>query len=299
MLFSCKTQPVAEEIIPLPAAPPEEQTAPVLPVGNGVADEIRSLVESGIPSSLLAALDLIKRRDLEAGEYGRAMAAVSVTLLRKLYPDIKTDLPPADPPRIHPYTKILDQAEQGQYAAPPRNSLDYLELTLPFLALLDETRENPLLAALPDLKRARELNPRGLLAAYFMGLVYEKTGQWEKAASEYRRAYDASRGFYPAALGLARYLSSHGESGEEIALLSDMVVQYPDNMAIKRQLALVYYNNQDWSRAEPAIAEILRQDSRDGRFILMQARLLVEQGRFNQAQAPLDLYANINPNDRL
>jgi Tfp pilus assembly protein PilF len=31
----------------------------------------------------------------------------------------------------------------------------------------------------------------------------------------------------------------------------------------------------------------------------MQARLLVEQGRFNQAQEPLDLYALINPNDRL
>ena len=271
----------------------------MLPAGSGVADEIRSLVESGIPSSLLAALDLIERRGLEAGEYGRTMAAVSVTMLRKLYPDIKTLLPPADPPRIHPYTKILNEAEQGQYCVPPRNSIDYLELTLPSLALLDETQENRLLAALPDLKRARELNPQGLLATYFMGLIYEKTGQWEKAASEYRRVYDASRGFYPAALGLARYLSSQGESGEEVALLSDMVIQYPDNMAVKRQLALVYYNNQDWSRAEPAIAEVLRRDSRDGRFILMQARLLVEQGRFNQAQAPLDLYALINPNDRL
>jgi Tfp pilus assembly protein PilF len=31
----------------------------------------------------------------------------------------------------------------------------------------------------------------------------------------------------------------------------------------------------------------------------MQAHLLVEQGRFNQAQTPLDLYALINPNNRL
>jgi Tfp pilus assembly protein PilF len=227
------------------------------------------------------------------------MTAVSVTLLRKLYPDNRTVLPPADPPRTHPYTKILHEAEQGQYCVPPRNSLDYLELTLPFLALLDEIRENRLLEALPDLKRARDLNPRGILAVYFMGLVYEKTGQWDNAAAEYRRAYDGSREFYPAALGLARYLKFRGEIEEEIALLSDMVIRYPDNMAIKRQLALVYYDKQDWSRAEPAIAEVLQRDNRDGQFILMQARLLVEQGRFNQAQAPLDLYALINPNDRL
>jgi tetratricopeptide (TPR) repeat protein len=299
LLCACITRPVAEEAIPLPTAPPEEQAASERPLGSGVADEIRSLIENGAPSSLLEALALIKSRGLEEGEYGRIMAAVSVTLLRKLYPDNRAPLPPADPPRIHPYTRILNEAEQGRYCVPPRKSLDYLELTLPFLALLNETREDQLLAALPDLKRAKELNPRGMLAAYFMGLAYEKTGRWEKAASEYRRVYDASRGFYPAALGLARYLDSLGESEEEIALLSDMAIQYPDNMAIKRQLALVYYDNQDWSRAEPAIAEALRQDSRDGQFILMQARLLVEQGRFNQAQTPLDLYALINPNDRL
>jgi Tfp pilus assembly protein PilF len=299
LLFSCGTQPVTEELIPLPTAPPEERAASERPVGSGVAEEIRSLVESGIPSSLLEALDIIKRRGLAAGEYGRVMAAVSVTLLRKLYPENSAGLPPADPPRMHPYTKILNEAEQGQYCVPPRNSLDYLELTLPFLALLEETQENRLLAALPDLKRARDLNHRGMLAIYFMGLVYEKTGQWEEAASEYRRAYDTSQGFYPAALGLARYLSSRGETGAEIALLSEMALQYPGNIAIKRQLALVYYDKEDWSRAESAIAEVLRQDSRDGQFILMQARLLVEQGRFNQAQVPLDLYALINPNNRL
>jgi thioredoxin-like negative regulator of GroEL len=298
-LFSCGTQPVPEELIPLPTAPPPEQAASERSMGNSVADKIRSLVENGAPSSLLDALDLIKSRGLEEGEYGRVMAAVSVTLLRKLYPDNRTPLPPADPPRLHPYTRILNEAEQGRYCVPPRNSLDYLELCLPFLALLEETQENRLLAALQDLKRARDLNPRGLPALYFMGLVYEKTGQWEKAASEYRTVFGASRECYPAALGLARYLNSRGESEAEIALLSDMAIQYPDNLDIKRQLALVYYDNGDWSRAEPAIEEALRQDSRDGRFILMQARLLVEQGRFNQAQAPLDLYALINPNDRL
>jgi thioredoxin-like negative regulator of GroEL len=300
LLFSCAARPAVEEtIIPLPAAPPGEQAASEQTPGSGVAGEIRGLVESGVPGSLLAALDLVRRRRLGEGEYGRAMTAVAVTILRKLYPDNPAALPPADPPRTHPYTRILEEAEQGRYCVPPRNSSDYLELTLPFLALLDETRADPLLAALPDLKRARDLNPRGILAVYFTGLVHEKTGQWEKAAQEYRRAWDASGEFYPAALGLARYLNFLGDIDGEIALLSDMALRYPDNTAVKRQLALVYYETGDWSRAEPAIAEELRRNSRDGQFILMQARLLVEQGRFSQAQAPLDLYASVNPNNRL
>jgi Tfp pilus assembly protein PilF len=290
---------VEELIIPLPSAPPEEQAPRERPAGSGVAGEIRSLVESGVPSSLLGALDLIRGKRLEEGDFGRTMAAAAVTLLRKLYPDNPAELPPADPPRTHPYTRILSEADQGTYCAPPRNSLDYLELTLPFLALLEDTREDRLLAALPSLKRARELNPRGMLAPYFMGLVYEKTGQWEKAAAEYRGVYHASRECYPAALGLARYLDFQGEDGEEIAMLSAMAAQYPDNGAITRQLALVYYDRQDWSRAEPAITEALRRRGQDGQHILRQARLLVEHGRFDQAQPPLDLDAPLNPNDRL
>ncbi|MDR0387908.1 MAG: hypothetical protein LBH57_07690, partial [Treponema sp.] len=86
---------------------------------------------------------------------------------------------------------------------------------------------------------------------------------------------------------------------EAIRLLSDLVIQYPDNLAVKRQLATAYYKNGDWSRAEPAIAEVLQRDSRDSDFILMRAHVLVEQGQFLQAQAPLDLLGSMEPNNRL
>jgi Tfp pilus assembly protein PilF len=70
-------------------------------------------------------------------------------------------------------------------------------------------------------------------------------------------------------------------------------------LQIKRQLALAYYRGGDWSRAETAVAEILQHDNRDGEFVLMRARILVEQGQFLQAQTPLDIYSSINPNNRL
>ncbi|WP_010255724.1 tetratricopeptide repeat protein [Treponema primitia] len=304
-LMSCGSHAsVAETPLSIPRAPVEEPPQVSRTPGGGVADEIRSLVESGLPSSLLKALDLIDSRNLREGDYGRVMAAVSVTLLQRLYPDVRVLLPPVDPPRIHSYTRILQEAERGSYYSPPRNSQDYLELVLPFLAILDERREDRLLDALPDLKRARELNPQGVLAPYFTGLVRERTGQWEKAAEQYTWAYGISEEFYPAALGLARFLNFKGAVQDEIELLSTMVIMYPDNISIKRQMALAYYNNRDWARAEPAIAEVLQRDRepglpRDGQFILMQAHLLVEQGRFTQAQAPLDLYSIINPNNRL
>jgi predicted Zn-dependent protease len=261
-------------------------------------------VETGVPSSLIRALDLIRSRDLTGSEFGRVMIAVTVNLLQKMYPDVRTQLPPPDPPQTHGYTKILKDGERGNYTPAPSNSMDYLELVLPFLAFLPESggrspSEDRLLSALPDLRRAEELNPASALAPFFLGLVYERSGRFGEAAEGYARAYTISRECYPAALGLARALNAVGRSQEGIGLLSDLVVQYPDNLSIKRQLALAYYNSRDWSRAEPAVAEILQRDSRDGQFILMRAHILVEQGQFLQAQAPLDLYASIDANNRL
>jgi Tfp pilus assembly protein PilF len=300
MFFSCVSRaPVVETPLPIPSAPLEEPPVGSRPPAGGVADEIRSLVESGVPSSLVRALELIDSRNLKDGDFGRIMAAISVTLLQRLYPDVQVIFSPADPPRTHGYTRILQEAGRKNYYAPPRNSQDYLELVLPFLAFLDESREDRLLDALPDLKRARELNPRGVLAPYFTGLVRERIGQWERAAEQYNAAYAISEEFYPAILGLARFLNFKGEVQEEIQMLERMVVRYPDNVSIKRQLVLAYYHDRDWSRAEPAIAELLQRNSRDGPLILLQAHLLVEQGRFVQAQAPLDLYSVIDPNNRL
>jgi Tfp pilus assembly protein PilF len=156
-----------------------------------------------------------------------------------------------------------------------------------------------LLAAAPDLIRAKEMNPASVLAPCFLGMIYERSGRVEEGMAEYRRAYGISQECYPAALGLARLMAASGQVREGTALLSDLVIRYPDNMGIKRQLALAYYRDREWSRAEPAVAEVLQRNPRDGEFLLMRAHIFVEQGQFLQAQVPLDLYASVDPNNRL
>jgi tetratricopeptide (TPR) repeat protein len=131
-----------------------------------------------------------------------------------------------------------------------------------------------------------------------MGLIYEERGDINAAIQAYTEAYDLDRECYPAILGIARILNALGHFEEGIELLSDLDFQYPDNLTVKRQLALAYYNTRDWANAEPVIAEVLRVDSRNRQFILMQATILVEQGQYLQAQSPLDLYGSMDPNNR-
>ncbi|MDR1279170.1 MAG: hypothetical protein LBK02_10505 [Treponema sp.] len=271
------------------------------PSGGGIADEIRGLTESGVLSSLLRALDLIRGRDLGATEFGRVMNAVNVALIQTIYPDTAAPLPAPDLPQTHVYARILREAERGNYTPPSPGSTDYLEHILPFLAFFPDTGRSHerLQNALPDLQKAESLNRAPVLACYFLGLAYEKTGRLTDASTAYSRAYNISAECYPAALGLARVLNLSGQRQEAQQMLAGLVIRYPDNMAVKRQLAIAYYQNRDWSRAEPAIAEILQRNSRDGEFVLMRAHIMVEQGLFLQAQAPLDLYSSINANNPL
>jgi tetratricopeptide (TPR) repeat protein len=299
-LSSCGTKPHIKEV-PLTAAVPavpDSQPPPRAAVG-GVAEEIRSLVESGSFPSLLTALDLVRDRNLEESDFGRLMNAVAVTLLQKVYPSLQNQYPGTAPPQSHAYTRILREAERGNYVSAPQNSRDYLEHVLPFLALLRETRPEKLDAARADLLRAGELNKHSVLAPFFLGLIYERSGLLNAAEEEFNRAYALSSYCYPAAIGLARIMESRDKRQEAIRLLSDLLIQYPDNLVIKRQLAITYYNDKDWSRADPVIAEVLQRDSRNSAFILMRAHVLVEQGQFLQAQAPLDLLGSIDPNNRL
>lgn len=273
------------------AAPDSRQT--------GIAAEIRALVETGTPPSLVRALDIIRSRELGGTEFGRSMVSVCVSLMRKLYPEIPADLPAADPPPTNLYTRILRDADRGSYTPASSQSTDYLEHVLPFLALLAETRTERLAAALPDLEKASRLGRRSALDPYFRGIVAERRGRLDEAFAAYNQAYSFSPEAYPAVVGAARVAAALGRAAESLSLLTDLSVRYPDNILVKRELALAYYSGADWSRAANAVAEVLQRDPRDSRFLLMRAHILVEQGAFTQAQPLLDAYSVVDANSRL
>lgn len=299
ILSSCASAPAVKPtpIAPLPGSSGGGASTDVRQ--PGVADEIKSLVESGTPPSLLRALDIIRSRDLGSTEFGRSMTSVCVALMQKVYPEIRSELPPSDPPPTHQYTRILREAERGAYTPASSLSTDYLEHVLPFLSLLNESRPERLAAALPDLEKASRLGRNSVLDPYFRGIVAERRGMPEQALSAYDQARAFSAEAYPAVVGSARVSAALGKPAESVALLTALAIRYPDNMMVKRELAVAYYEAKDWSRAANAVSEVLQRDPKDARFILMRAHILTEQGAFTQAQPLLDSYSQIDANNRL
>jgi Tfp pilus assembly protein PilF len=227
------------------------------------------------------------------------MNLVIITLFQKLYPDNKTIPPVLDPSQGHIYTRIIRSAAQHIYTPPRPTSNDYLEHTLPFLAFLpiNSSSDASYKNALPSLIRAEGINPDSVLAPYFTALINEADGELNQARDAYERAYQIADSCYPAALGIARVLDANGEQQAATRMLQNMVTIWPDNMTVKRALAANYYKNRDWSRAGPAIAEILQQNASDKEFILMRAHVFVELEQYVQAQTFLGQYARFDANN--
>jgi tetratricopeptide (TPR) repeat protein len=255
-----------------------------------LADEIRGLIETGTPPALQRAIDLLRNRDVSDTELGRSLTAVAVTLFKSVYPALSVELPSIDPPPTNSYSKIMKDAERGIYSPAPASSQDFIEMVLPFTALLNEKRTERLSASLPDLERAITINDKSVLPYYFKGIVLERTGQIDQAFIMYSKAYELSKDCYPAALAAARILSTKNQNADAISLLLELLSRYPENWSIKRALAIVYYKTGNWSRAEPALAELLQKDPKDKELLLMRATVLIEQGKYIQAAPLLDAY---------
>jgi len=290
-LISCQSQPAATRVTS--SVEPQRQQ-----LTGGLADEIRSLTESGILSSMVQALDLIRTRELSGIDFGRMMNGINSVLIRFVYPDSSVRFPAIDLPQTYNYTRIIREAERGNYMRPSENSSDFFEHILPFIAINAQTAVNIYPDVLRDLDKAGELRPASVLPPYFRGVICEYTGRYAEAEAAYRAAYAISSECYPALTGIARVTRLTGNTSEAAALFSDLVIRYPDSLNIKRQLAISYFENRDWSRALPAIDEILQSEPRDGEFLLMKAYSLIEQGQYSQANAPLDVYASINSSNR-
>jgi tetratricopeptide (TPR) repeat protein len=304
VLFSCSSTPHVREIqLDMPTPTASERPAQTFQPSRttkenqmGVSARVRALCDNGSISDLNRAAAIIKENGVEQSEFGRVMGAVIATILEKVYNLPRSAAP--DLPKNHVYSKILTEADRGFYREPSRESDDYLEYVLPFLALLDDTSYSRFAASLGDLEKAATIDPNGVLSPYFMGFALERMEKYSEAVVMYNKALSLSPECYPAAIGLARILELRGQNDEAIKMLATESRKYPDNVIIKRELAYAYFRDRDWSNAGNLLEQALEENPNDTALNLMRAAVLFETGRYVQTQALLDKLVTVIPENK-
>jgi len=298
VVLSCKSGPKEPKPTGEKTEIPKRQSDTGPNASGSLSEEIRGLTETGILSSMLQALELIRSKELSGSEFGRTMAGINTILIKFIYPDSPAKLPVVDLPQTSNYTKIIREGEKGVYVRPAATSTDFFEHILPFLGVNDQTETDVLDSILKNLEKAQTLKPNSVLPPLFQGFIHERAQRYSQAESFFKQAYQISDECYPARIGIARIRRITGSPQDAIDILSDLIIRYPDSLQIKRERAISYYGNRDLSRALSAADEILQMDPRDGEILLIKASILLEQGQYPQSNTALDGYASINPNNR-
>ncbi|MDR2182357.1 MAG: hypothetical protein LBN92_06750, partial [Treponema sp.] len=251
---------------------------------------VRALVEQGTPSSLVEALE--QARNVPEAERGFVQAAAA--LLANIYPDVPVPAAPSEAPSV--YARILRDAERGIYIKPASSSRDFFEYVLPFLAFFHGSK-TAIQNSLADLDKAAALNPQSALPPLLRGIACERSGDAAAAGEAFTRAL-ALGADYQAELGLARLQHSRGDYDAELERLLRLRNREPESTSGKRQLGRVSAQRGDNALADALTAEVLARNPRDGEFLLLRARVLIDQGLFNQALSPLEAYAAIDSGGR-
>jgi tetratricopeptide (TPR) repeat protein len=266
---------------------------------HGVAARILALVEYGLPSSLLEALNLLREKTVRESEFGRTMAAVIRMIMESIYPDIPVELPPFDPSQSHPYTKALRYVNDGVYVYPVSARPDYLEYILPFFALLSEQYTGTFDHAVQDLQKGAALRSDAVLAPYFLALIDEHSNRLDEALRGFETVYQRTPEMYPAGIGIVRIYITRSQFAEALNSAEQVYALFPTYTSVVQTLALAYYYSKKWAEAENILAAIVAQEPSNSIFCLLYASVLVEERQFFRAQPYVEQFMVHNPRNRL
>lgn len=255
------------------------------------------LLERGSPESLRAAAARIRTASVPS-EGERIALAVAGELMNILYPLESIDWSIPEISDSVPYIGAVRSARMGVYDYNTGNT-DFLTLVLPSLVMaFPGSGGDYQVDARISLERAQAMNRDSVLPPLFLGLLDEREGRSRDALVHFRRAWELDQSSYPAGAGLARQLLAIGTNSDAFTVASVLTSRYPQQQAFHELAAMAAFASGDWKSADPHIAEILRRDPGNTRYLLMRARILVEGREYLRANSLLDAFATTNRTDK-
>jgi cellulose synthase operon protein C len=150
-------------------------------------------------------------------------------------------------------------------------------------------------AAISDLRRALDDQPRSFDLMLLLANAYERGGSIELAEKEYADAAKISNFDVATTINYVTFLRRRGNNERAEDVLTELSRRWPNNIAVLTSLAEVRLDRQNWAGAEEIAAAIQRMG--DGRALgeQIQAAALSGEGKYSDSAKILEGLASAAP----
>lgn len=254
-------------------------------------------LEIGSPDSIRLAVDKISADSRGMSDLNRSALAMAGELMKVLYPleTVTWNIPSV--PEQDVYARIIRSAKMGvpDYSG----GENFFALTLPALSLFYAPEASLPLEEIDNaLLRASMLNSQSVLPPWFRAVIAGREGRQTDALEFYKQAWELDSGCYPAGFGYAAALIGQGDGETALRTAQTLLRRYPSSAEAMGLCADANAALGNWQAAEPYVLSALQLEPGNTRFLLLRARILVEQKDYLKANSLLDAFSTVNRTDK-
>lgn len=265
---------------------------------NSMDSAILGYLETGSPDSIRVAVDRINADTRGMTDQNRIALAVAGELMKIVYPlePVSWSIPSV--PESGSYIGAIHSARMGVYDYNTGNS-DFFSLVLPSLVLVISTTPGEYYADEEAiLLKAAAMNRKSVLPSYFLALLSDRQGKTAAADDYYKTAWDLDSSCYPAGIGYARSLLRKGNGASAFTVAKILAARYPNSVMMNHLCAEAAFSQNDWNAADPYVLKALKAEPNNTSYLLMRARILIENKEYLKANSLLDAFATTNKTDK-
>ncbi len=258
---------------------------------SAVPESIMHDVEVGSPSSLRKAVQAIRKQNSELTENEKVLIAVVSDIMQIAWPNERVDWETAEVSGDNSYLGAINSAKNGIYDRSTGN-VDFLTVVLPSLVVLKTSDVSSFfIDSEAALKNGLSMCPDSVLSMYLLGLLYNKNGQYEKAAEQLKRANSLEPELLQVSYAYSEslFLSGNEKAAEEQVMT--ILSKYPSDINALKLASKIFFKEKNYSKAEEYVSRVLQQEPNDLPSVLFRARILMEKKDYIHAASLLDVYS--------
>lgn len=259
---------------------------------------VLSYLEKGSPASIKKAVDLIQVDPQGMSESNRSYLRLAGEIMKIVYPLVTISWTMPSVPQSDIYIGAIEASRKGVYDYSTK-PVDFLSSVLPSFVIAMFSGVNEYYAdAERALLSAKKRNADSVLPPLLLALLYEKQGALDASIDYYKQAWDIDQSCYPAGIGYTNLLINAGRGREAFDVTEVLFKQFPEEKSLLKLSAQTAFEAQAWKEADFYIMSVLRNEPENIMFLLMRARILVEQKEYLKASSLLDAFATQNRSDK-